>query len=314
MTMKLLSLALAFLALSVSAQAQQLRTLQVNVFREDPSMSIGRLKGFFAAEGLDVRTIATANSTEQMRGLSNGTFQIVSTNVDNVFAWSGREGAELIVVAQIIDSSVFPVYVRPEIKNWNDLRGKRLAVDSVETAFALVLRKILLDKGLDLNKGDYQLVAAGGTPLRLQSMIKGDTFAGVLSPPTTEHAEAAGMVRLGDSKESLPNFPNTQFAADRAWAQKERSQLVSYLRAWLAARRWLEANRDEAAKLIEADIKVNPKLLRSRFDEMTRTGAINPGALELALQLRNQFKMTPPMGPAISRYYDTQYYDAAAGR
>lgn len=302
------------LMLASSGQAQQLGTLQVSVFREDPAMAIGRLKGFFAAEGLEVKVVRTANSTDQMRGLSNGTFQVVSTAFDNVLGWSGREGAELIAVAQVIDKAVFPVFVRPEIRSWNDLRGKKIAVDAVDTAFALVLRRVLLDKGLDFTHGDYQLVAVGNTPLRLESMKKGDTFAGVLTPPVDNQAAAAGMVRLGDSKEVLPDFPNTLFATNRAWAQKERPQLVGYLRAWLASVRWMRANRDEAVKLIEADFKVNAKVAGNLADEMTRTGAINPAALELALRLRNQFGLTPPMGPDISRYYDTQYYDAAAGR
>lgn len=314
MIKELRSLGLALLVLGSSAQAQQLRTIQVNVFREDPAMAIGRLKGYFAAEGLEVKVIRTANSTDQMRGLSNGTFQVVSTAFDNVLGWSGREGAELIAVAQVIDSAVYPVFVRPEIRSWNDLRGKKLAVDAVDTAFALVLRRVLLDKGLDFTKGDYQLVAVGNTPLRLESMKKGDTFAGVLTPPVDGQAAAAGMVRLGDSKDVLPDFPNTLFATSRAWAQKERTQLVGYLRAWLASMRWMRANRDEAVRLIEADFKVDPKVAGRLVEEMTRTGAINPAALELALRLRNQFGLTPPMGPNISRYYDTRYYDAAAGR
>lgn len=209
---------------------------------------------------------------------------------------------------------MFPVFVRPEIKNWSDLRGKKLAVDAVATAFALVLRRVLLEQGLDFAKGDYQLVAVGNTPQRLDSMVKGDTFAAVLTPPSDGHAAAAGMVRMGDSKNVLPDFPDTLFATSRAWAQKERAQLVGYLRAWLAATRWLHANRDEAVKLLEAEIKANPKVRRIVLHEMTRTGAINPAALELSLQLRNGFGLTPPKGPNIAIYYDTQYYDAAAGR
>jgi len=313
-TKMLHSLGLLFLMLASSSQAQQLRTLQVNVFREDPAMAVGRLKGFFAAEGLEVKVIRTANSTDQMRGLSDGTFQIVSTAFDNVLGWSGREGAELIAVAQVIDSAIYPVFVRPEIKNWADLRGKKLAVDAVDTAFALVLRRILLDRGLDFTKGDYQLIAVGNTPLRLESMKKGDTFAGVLTPPVDGQAAAAGMVRLGDSRDVLPEFPNTLFATSRAWAQKDRVQLVGYLRAWLAAMRWMRANHDEAVKLVEADFKVNPKIAGSLIEEMTKTGAINPAALELALQLRNRFGLTPPKGPNIAIYYDSQYFDAAVGR
>lgn len=313
------SLALALMAQASIAQTSSaptaaLRTLQVNVFSEDPAMAIGRQKGFFAAEGLEVKVIRTANSTEQMRGLSNGSFQLVSTAFDNVLGWSGREGAELIAVAQIVDSAIYPVFVRPEIKNWNDLRGKKLAVDAVNTAFALVLRRVLLDKGLDFTKGDYELIAVGNTPLRLESMKKGDTFAGVLTPPVDSQAAAAGMVRLGDSSEVLPGFPNTLFATNRAWAQKDRAQLVGYLRAWLASLKWMRANPDEALKLVEAELKVNTKVAASMIQEMTATGAINPAGLDQVLQLRNRFGLTPPMGPNLSRYYDLQFFDAAAGR
>ena len=161
------------------SQQKELRQIQLNVFREDPATVIGRLKGFFAAEGLEVTVSRTANSTDQMRGLSKGTYQIASTAFDNVLGWSGREGAELIAVAQVIDKAVYPVFVRPEIKQWDDLRGKKLAVDAVDTAFALVLRKVLLAEGLDLTRGDYELVAVGNTPLRLESMKKVATFAGI---------------------------------------------------------------------------------------------------------------------------------------
>jgi ABC-type nitrate/sulfonate/bicarbonate transport system substrate-binding protein len=122
------------------------------------------------------------------------------------------------------------------------------------------------------------------------------------------------MVILGDSKEALPGFPNTLFATNRTWAQKERPQLVAYLKAWLASLRWMRANPDEALKLVETEFKVNAKVADGMIQEMTTNGAINPAGLGQALQLRNQFGLTPPMGPAISRYYDTQYFDAAAGR
>ncbi len=299
------------LALLAPAHAQQ-HTLQVNVFRQDPAMVVGRLKGFFARENLEVKVSVTPNSTEQMKRLSNGTYQIVSTAFDNVLWWSGREGAELIAVSQVIDSAVYPVFVRPEIRQWNDLRGKKLAVDAVDTAFALVLRRVLLDHDLDLKRGDYEFVAVGSTPLRLDSLKKADTFAAVLTAPFDSQAAAAGMARLGDSSKALPDFPNTLFAVDRAWAVKERARLVSYLRAWLASAKWMRANPDEAIALVGAELKADPKTAARLINEVTPNGAINPRALEMALRLRNDFGLTPKMGPDIARYYDTQYFDAAA--
>jgi ABC-type nitrate/sulfonate/bicarbonate transport system substrate-binding protein len=307
--------ALMTTVMTTAAQAQQPRTtLQVNVFREDPATAVGRVKGFFAAEGLDLKITTTRNSTDQMRGLSNGTFHIASTAFDNVLAWSGREGAELIAVSQIVDSTVFPVFVRPEIKTWNELRGRKLAVDAVDTAFALVLRRVLLDQGLDLTRRDYEFVPVGATALRLESLVKGETFAAVLTSPEDTKALAAGMVRLGDSSKSLPGFPFTLFATERGWAQKERARLVGFINGWLAAANWMRTNRDEAIQIAQAEIKLDPKVAASQVDETSKTGALNPAGLELVLNLRNQFGMTPKMGPKVARYYDAQYYDAAAGR
>ena len=116
--------------------------LLINVFNIDAALAVGRAKGMFAAQGLSVDVMVTPNSTDQMRGLGNGSWQIVSTAFDNVLGWSGREGAEIIAIAQVAQGITLPVYVRPEIKTWEDLRGKPLAVDAVDTAYALVLRRV----------------------------------------------------------------------------------------------------------------------------------------------------------------------------
>jgi len=124
--------------------------LLVNVFNVDAALMVARAKGFLAAAGLDVDVKVTPNSTDQMRGLGQGSWQIVSTAFDNVLGWSGREGTEIVAIAQVAQGVVLPVYVRPEIKTWEDLRGKPLAVDAVDTAYALVLRRVLLAHGLEM--------------------------------------------------------------------------------------------------------------------------------------------------------------------
>jgi ABC-type nitrate/sulfonate/bicarbonate transport system substrate-binding protein len=157
----LISLAIFSLADLSYGQTKDMKKIRLNVFRIDAATVAARVHGYFAAEGLDVEITATPNSTDQMRGVSQGKFEIASTAFDNVLAWSGREGAEIVAVAQISDKTVLPVFVRPEIKTWSDLKGKKLAADAVDTAFALVLRRILLANGLDMTRGDYELAALG---------------------------------------------------------------------------------------------------------------------------------------------------------
>ena len=220
--------------------------LLINVFNIDAALAVGRAQGLFAAHGLEVDVMVTPNSTDQMRGLGKGSWQIVSTAFDNVLGWSGREGAEIVAIAQISTGSTLPVYVRPEIQNWDDLRGKALAVDAVDTAYALVLRRVLLAHGLEMDRGDYTLIAKGTTGYRLDSMTQGETFAGVLNPPWDRKAEAAGMKRFADHREVLPDYPGGVFAVDRQWAGENRALVVGYLRVWNDALRWAqdEKNRD----------------------------------------------------------------------
>jgi ABC-type nitrate/sulfonate/bicarbonate transport system substrate-binding protein len=104
-------LSMLLIALSISelhAQQKELRKLRLNVFRTDAATVAARARGIFAAEGLEVAITTTPNSTDQMRGISNGTYDIASTAFDNVLAWSGREGAEIVAVAQISDRTVLP--------------------------------------------------------------------------------------------------------------------------------------------------------------------------------------------------------------
>jgi ABC-type nitrate/sulfonate/bicarbonate transport system substrate-binding protein len=299
-----------------SAQPIELKKMRLNVFRIDAATVASRVHGYFAAEGLDVDVTLTPNSTEQMRGVSQGKFEIVSTAFDNVLAWSGREGAEIVAVSQISDKTVLPVFVRPEIKTWSDLKGKKLAADAVDTAFALVLRRVLLANGLDMTKGDYELVALGATGARFESMLKGETFAGVLTSPFDIKALDAGMRRIGDSKEVLPDYPNTIFAVNREWAQKNRDTLVAYLRAWLKGMSWVKdpANRETAIKLVGAELKLNPKQAADSVDELSTTGSLNLSGLQVVLDLRNQFGFKLNKGDKLPVYYDAAYFNAAKGK
>ena len=312
----LMSLAIVSLADLSYGQTKDMKRIRLNVFRTDAATVAARVHGYFAAEGLDVEITATPNSTDQMRGVSQGKFEIASTAFDNVLAWSGREGAEIVAVAQISNRTVLPVFVRPEIKTWNDLKGKKLAADAVDTAFALVLRRVLLANGLDMTKGDYELVALGATGARLESMIKGETYAAILNPPFDAKALAAGMRRIGDSKEVLPDYPNTILAVNREWGQKNRDTLVSYLRAWLKGMSWVKepANREAAIKMVGAELKLNPKQATGSVDELSRSGNLNLPGLQIVLDLRTQFGFKLNKGDKLPVYYDAAYFNVARGK
>lgn len=290
--------------------------LLVNVFNVDAALIVARAKGLFAANGLEVDIMVTPNSTDQMRGLSHGSWQIVSTAFDNVLGWSGREGAEIVAIAQVAQGITLPVYVRPEITSWEELRGKPLAVDAVDTAYALVLRRILLAHGLEMDRGDYTLLPKGATGQRLESMTGGETFAGVLNPPWDAKANAAGMKRFADQREILPDYPGGVFALNRQWADENRDTVVNYLAAWDEGLRWArdEKNRDEVIKLISEAEKMDEKSAANRLRQLPTDGRLNLAGLQSVLDLRVQFGLTPPMGKDLVKYYDESFHNQRSSK
>jgi ABC-type nitrate/sulfonate/bicarbonate transport system substrate-binding protein len=284
--------------------------LLVNVFNVDAGLVVARGRGFFAAAGLEVDFRVTPNSTDQMRGLSLGSWQIVSTAFDNVLGWSGREGAEIVAIAQVAQGITLPVYVRPEIQTWEELRGKPLAVDAVDTAYALVLRRILLAHGLEMDRGDYTLLPKGATGHRLDSMNRGETFAGVLNPPWDAKANAAGMKRFADQREILPDYPGGVFAVSRKWANENRAILINYLAAWDQGLHWAQDGKHhgEVIKLIAEAEKMDEASAANRLRQLPSNGRLNLAGLQAVLDLRVQFGLTPPMGEDLPKYYDESFY------
>ena len=133
---------------------------------------IAQGKGYFAQGGIEVSLTPTPNSVFQMTNLIEGRFDIAMTAIDNVIAY--LEGQGEVALSTQPDLFVFmggspaiPALVTlPEIKTYQELKGRTLAVDAVKTGYAFVLYDLLKRNGLQ--PSDYKVEPAGGTTARWQ--------------------------------------------------------------------------------------------------------------------------------------------------
>src|ERR1041385_3940749 len=138
-------------ATSFAARAEDTK-LTVIVFPgvQTLPMFAAQAKGFLAKRGLAVDIKFTPNSDELPKGLAEGRYQIAHAGIDNSFAMKDKANADTIVVLGG-DDSFNRLIVQPEIKSLADIKGKTVAVDAVNTAYAFQLYEMLRQKGL--NKG-----------------------------------------------------------------------------------------------------------------------------------------------------------------
>ena len=160
----------------------------------------------------------------------------------------------------------------------------------------------------------FHLVAKGTTGFRLESMTRGETFAGVLNSPWDAKAAAAGMVRFADHREVLPDYPGGVFAVSRNWAADNREILVRFLRTWKGALAWMhkDENRSEALRVVAAEEKLDEKGAEKKLAQAPKDGELNLAGLQSVLDLRIEFGLTPPMGKELKSYVDSSWYQQSS--
>lgn len=285
--------------------------LRAITFTRYPPLELGQELGSYAAEGLDLSVEVTPSSLAQMQGLTNGRWDIAVTAFDNLLASVDREGVRSVALAGVSRLNL-SLWARREIQSWADLHGKPVAADAPNTAFALVLRRILLEHDLDLDAGDYQLLGVGGNPERLASMEAGETYAGMFTTPGDEAAARAGMHKLADYQDVLPDYPGNVLAVAQPWLDQpvNRDAAVRFLRAWLRTVEWgcNPANRDEAIAIMARRLEVSVAAAATLVDGILTDSAPNPASFQVVLDLRVGFGFVPPPGPPIERFYDASVY------
>src|SRR4051812_36540812 len=153
-------------------------------------------QGLFQRQGLKVDVLFTVNSDEQRAGLAKGEFDIAQAAVDNAVAMVELAKEDVVIVSGG-DSSMNEFIVQPDVRAFADLKGHTLLVDAPNTAYALQLKKILLNHGLR-DGADYKILSVGGTSLRLRGMKENKDYKGaMLNLPFSLDAKAAGMKSMG---------------------------------------------------------------------------------------------------------------------
>ena len=154
----------------------KMKPLKVIVFQGVQNLPLlaAQAQGLFAKRGLKVDIKIAPGSEELRNGLAQGRYQIVHTAVDNAVAMAKVD----IAVVLGGDDGFNHLFVQPEIRSYQDLRGKTVVVDAPDTAFALQLYKMLKLNGLQ--KGDYTVKPVGATFKRLAAMEQDKSAAAAI--------------------------------------------------------------------------------------------------------------------------------------
>jgi len=320
MTLKLTRLALiaAFSLLAFRASAEEVK-LRVRVFpaAQYLALFVAEDQGFFKKRGLEVEIGFTPGSPALREGLANGSHQIAHAAVDNAVAMIELAKADAVIVAGGGNGAT-ELMVRPEINSVADLRGKTAVVDAPNTAYALIMYKMLEMKGL--KRAEYKIVSAGGCPQRLDAMRKDPANAfSMLYPPCTILAEKEGFRSLGAGVDVVGPYQATGIFVMRPWAKANADTLVKYIQAVIEGYRYAAdpAHKTDAAATLSKYLNIDADTaMKSLVYEIGPKGALAKDARFDMEGFKNVLRIRAEIeggdaDAAPAKYLDMSYYERA---
>lgn len=222
----------------VNAQTQKIRIAYSSRSNTITPFYIAASKGFFREEGLDVELIQVSPRLGAL-AVMNGDVSF-TTSFTSTFRGI-LQGLPLKLILVALKKGIYFLVVRPEIKDVQDLKGKKLGVATIRGTDQLVAEELLRSKGF--NPALLQQIVIGETPLRAQALVAGIVQVVSLSPPHDLVLQQMGYkVLAGPPEVGLP--ASGLFTSDRLL--KENPQGVKRtLRALIKANRFITEKRQE---------------------------------------------------------------------
>ena len=309
--------AMALAAPATAAAAETPLTVMVFQGMQNLPLLAAEAKGFFTRHGLKVDVKIAPSSDELRHGLADGRWQIVHGAIDNSVAMVEVAKADAAVFMGG-DNGFNSLVVQADINALEDLRGKTVAVDATNTAYAFLLYEILRQNGLKRGT-DYEVKAVGASFRRYAAMMEDKSLkAAILNPPFSLRAVDGGLKDKGLAVKAVGSYQATGGFIMRPWAQANADTVVRYVQAYVEALRWAldPANKEEAIRLLADGLKLPPELAARCYaiaaDPVTglsRDARLDLDGFSNVLKLRAAFEGGTAGAP--DKYLDLSYYQRA---
>ena len=272
--------------------------LAVGAFSPSVLLRVARRTGRLDEHDLAVEEIPVQSSPAQFRSLLDGDLDAVLTSPDNVVAYRFVPTNPLGVTADVkivsaIDRGLgLALYSRPGITAADQLRGATMAVDVPTSGFAFAM--YALAESIGLRRDDYELVALGSTPKRLDALLAGRCDATMLNAGNELSAEHAGCVPLARVADVCTPYLGTALSVVGSEGL-EPARLAAALRATageICAGSLDEVTVDEAAVALRLPRQLAERYvsrLKDPLEGLVPDGLVDLASLTTVVDLRRRY-------------------------
>jgi NitT/TauT family transport system substrate-binding protein len=261
-----LSLTIFFLLLAQIGAAQTREKIRVALGSISVSSSlfpIAQQVGIFPKYGIDMEPIYFGGGMNSIAAVTSNSVQFLAAGATaTVGARLG--GIDIMILSVQSNKLEYSVFVAPEIKTVQDLKGKIVTGTRPGASADSALRLYLKKNGLEPDKDVIFISVAESQQGRMNSLMRGAVSGTVLAPPFSNIARQAGYRELADLRKTDIEYAGNSIAGNIPYIKSHTQLIENFLKGYVESLHFFRTQKERTIAGIMKFLKISD---RSRAEE-----------------------------------------------
>ena len=259
---------------------------------------MARDQGFFGKYGIESEPVLLRSGATLVTGMASGDIQIGRTAGAAVLS-AVAAGHDIKMLATFSSRNSYDVVVRPNIKRAEDLRGKKLAINSVGGGTWIGAMLWLEHFGIDPQRDQILLQSVGDQGVQSQALESGIVDVAFVDSVYSKLLKQKGMHILAESAELKQPLVSQSTIVPRGFLQQYPEIAEGYLKGEIEGIAFAVAPKNKPAvlKMIMRRLRVDASAAEEGYADMLR--GIDRKPLASLEGMRNLQRLLKPRNPKI---------------
>ena len=206
--------------------------------------------GAWGKNGLDVDTSPQLVREKAVEALKNNHVDLISGNHHNLYVRNAKNGEDFVHLAQAANNwTENKLVVSHEIRSVQDLRGKTIVADKLNSHAGLNIWLFLRQEGLDVDRGDVELVELRGSSEERWKRVLNGEFAGTfVSIPHDARAASAGAHVI--PVRAMPMIRGVTLTTTMSFVKNHEEEIRHLMRGFIDAIHFFLTRKSETVEIL----------------------------------------------------------------
>jgi NitT/TauT family transport system substrate-binding protein len=270
-----------------------------------PLWLVAEKSGVWEKNGLDVDTSPQLVREKAVEALQSGHVDLISGNHHNLYVRNANNGEDFVHLAQAGNNwTENRLVVRQGITTVQDLRGKKVVADKLNSHAGLNIWLFLRQEGLDADRGDVELVELrGSSEDRWKRVLSGEFDGTFVTLPHDARAAKAGAHVI--QVRPMPMIRGVTLTTTMSFVKSHEAEIRRLIRGFVDAIHFFVTQKDQTLEILKEHASPILKLqtdeeVATLYDEWQQSLERKPYPSLAAIA--NVFQLAVRRNPEISGY------------